>query len=59
LPTLGNEAGLVHFIYNKQLIQKHFNNFEILKLWRDDKDYFAFIGRNKKYSEWHGRVNLK
>jgi SAM-dependent methyltransferase len=51
LPTLGNEAGLVHFIYNKQLIQKHFNNFEILKLWRDDKDYFAFIGRNKKYSE--------
>ncbi len=48
LPTQGNEAGLVHFIYNKDLIKKHFSNFEILEFWRDDKDYFAFVGRNKK-----------
>ncbi len=48
LPTQGNEAGLVHFIYNNDLIKKHFSNFKILKLWRDDKDYFAFIGSNKK-----------
>jgi len=48
LPTQGNERGLVHFIYNRQLIKKHFKNFQLLKIWRDDKDYFAFIGRNKK-----------
>lgn len=48
IPTQGNEVGLVHFIYNKELVKKHFKKFEILKLWKDDKDYFAFVGRNKK-----------
>ncbi|MFA5124634.1 MAG: class I SAM-dependent methyltransferase [Patescibacteria group bacterium] len=48
LPTQGNETGLIHFIYNKDLIKKHFSNFKILKLWRDNKDYFAFIASNNK-----------
>lgn len=48
VPTQGNETGLVHFIYNKDLILKHYNNFSILDFWRDDKDYYAFLAKNNK-----------
>jgi len=48
VPTQGNETGLTHFIYNKELIKKHYKNFAITDLWRDDKDYFAFTARNNK-----------
>ncbi|MGV8086934.1 MAG: methyltransferase domain-containing protein [Candidatus Woesearchaeota archaeon] len=47
LPTIGDETGLVHFIYNKEIILKHFKNFNILKMWRDDKDYYCIVARKK------------
>jgi SAM-dependent methyltransferase len=47
LPTIGEETGLVHFIYNKDLIEKHYKDFKIIKLWRDDKDYYCIIGQKK------------
>ena len=47
LPTLGDETGLVHFIYNKELVLKHFKDFETIKLWRDDKDYYCIVARKK------------
>jgi len=47
LPTIGDEIGLVHFIYNKELIEKHYKDFKIIKSWRDDKDYYCIIGQKK------------
>lgn len=43
IPTEGNETGQVHFIYTKSLILKHFDKFNILKIWRDSRDYYCFI----------------
>jgi len=48
VPTQGEEMGLTHFIYNKRLIFEHYNNFRILKLWKDEKDYYCFIGESRK-----------
>ncbi len=48
VPTQGGEADLIHFIYNKELIKKHYKDFKLIKMWRDDKDYFCFIAKNKK-----------
>ncbi|MBU1205175.1 MAG: class I SAM-dependent methyltransferase [Nanoarchaeota archaeon] len=47
VPTMGNEKGLTHFIYNKKLIKKHYHNFKILKIWKDSRDYYCFIAQNK------------
>jgi len=48
VPTMGNEKGLTHFIYNKKVIKKHYHNFKILKIWKDSKDYYCFIAQNKE-----------
>lgn len=45
IPTEGNETGQVHFMYTKSLIVKHFNRFNILKIWRDSRDYYCFIAK--------------
>lgn len=45
VPTIGNEAGLTHFIYNQQKIKEHYKNFKIIDFWRDDKNYYCFVGR--------------
>ena len=47
VPTIGNEKGLTHFIYNKKVIKKHYYNFKILKIWKDSRDYYCFIAQNK------------
>ncbi len=47
VPTIGNEIGLTHFIYTKEMIKEHYKNFKIIDLWRDDKDYYAFIASKK------------
>ncbi len=47
-PTIGNEAGLTHYIYDKREIQKHYKNFKIIDFWLDDKDYYCFLGKNEK-----------
>jgi len=47
VPTMGNEKGLTHFIYNKKVIKKHYYNFKILKIWKDSRDYYCFIAQNK------------
>lgn len=48
VPIIGNEKGLTHFIYNKKLVLKHFRAFELISLWKDDKDYYCFLGQNIK-----------
>jgi tellurite methyltransferase len=44
VPTQGQERGLTHFIYNKNLIVKHYRGFRIKSMWKDDKDYYCFVG---------------
>ncbi|MBD3208468.1 MAG: methyltransferase domain-containing protein [Candidatus Nealsonbacteria bacterium] len=46
VPTKGEEVGLKHFIYNKELIKKHYKNFKFIKFWKDSKDYYCFIGKH-------------
>jgi SAM-dependent methyltransferase len=47
VPTKGDETGLVHFIYNKKLILRHYSLFRIKKIWKDEKDYFCVLGEKK------------
>lgn len=48
VPQIGNEKGLVHFIYNKNIIKEHYNNFKIVSFCRDDKDYYCFLAQSNK-----------
>jgi len=50
IPTRGEEKGLMHFIYTKDALRRHYKNFVIKSLWKDDKDYYCFIGALKKNS---------
>lgn len=43
IPTIGDETGVPHVIYNKKLLKKHYTNFNFLDLWKDDKDYYCLI----------------
>jgi len=47
VPTKGDEKGLVHFIYNKKIIIKHYSLFRIKKIWKDEKDYFCILGEKQ------------
>jgi len=48
LPTIGDEAGLIHYIYDKKTLIKHYKDFKVIDLWRDKKDYYCFLVKNKK-----------
>ncbi len=48
IPTDGEEKGLPHFIYTKNLIKKDFKNFQILKLHKDKGDHWCLLGRLKE-----------
>jgi SAM-dependent methyltransferase len=48
VPTMGDEIGLVHFIFNRPLIRKQFSGFKILRLWKDSRDYYCFIAEKKR-----------
>lgn len=47
IPQIGEEKGLVHFIFNKNLIKKFFKDFQLIKLWKDEKDYYCILARKK------------
>lgn len=47
VPTIGDETGLIHFIYNKKLLLKDFKNFKKIKIWKDSKDYYALLAQEK------------
>ena len=47
-PTDGAEKGLLHYLFNKRLIRKEFNNFKINNIWTDsNKRHHCFIGKLK------------
>lgn len=47
VPTKGEEKGLPHFYYNKEIILRHFRGFSMLEFWKDKKDYYCFIAEKK------------
>lgn len=47
LPTIGDEIGVPHFIFNKKLIRNYFANFFELSITRDDKDYYCVLAKNR------------
>ncbi len=48
IPMKGNEIGVPHFIYNKEWIRRHYQNFLINQFWRDDKDYYCFLANKNE-----------
>jgi ubiquinone/menaquinone biosynthesis C-methylase UbiE len=47
VPIKGNEIGIVHFIYNKKLLLRHYSLFRIKKIWKDEKGYFCVLGEKR------------
>jgi SAM-dependent methyltransferase len=47
IPTRGEEVGIPHFIFNKDLIGQYFKKFKIEIMWKDYLDYYAFIATKK------------
>jgi ubiquinone/menaquinone biosynthesis C-methylase UbiE len=43
----GEEKGLPHYQFNKDLLRKNFKNFKIIKLWVNDKGSYCFLGELK------------
>jgi SAM-dependent methyltransferase len=48
IPTIGDEIGIPHYIFNKKLIGKHLRNFTILSLWKDSKDYYCILAKKRR-----------
>lgn len=49
MPTDSAEKGLLHYLFNKRLIRKEFNNFKINNIWVDsNRMHYCFLGKLKK-----------
>ena len=45
VPTEGGEKYLPHFLFNKKIIKKEFNHFNISDIWTDSsKQHYCFMG---------------
>lgn len=45
VPTEGGEKGLIHYLFNKELIKKEFKNFKLFDIWVDsNKRHYCFLG---------------
>ena len=48
IPIEGGEKGLIHYLFNKELIRKEFNNFKIYDIWVDsERRHYCFLGELK------------
>ena len=49
IPIEKGEKGLMHYLFNKELLRKEFKNFKIYDLWvNSDKKHYCFLGQLKK-----------
>ncbi|MBI2129565.1 class I SAM-dependent methyltransferase [Candidatus Woesearchaeota archaeon] len=49
MPAKGEEKGLLHYIFTKDLLKKEFRNFKIYNIWVDsDKFRYCLLGELKK-----------
>lgn len=47
-PIGGGEKGLIHYLFNKELIRKEFKNFKIYDIWVDSKKrHYCFLAELK------------
>jgi len=56
VPTEGKEKGVVHYLFNKKLLEKKFKNFKILRLKADHgpkkwEAYYSLLGELKQNSK--------
>lgn len=47
VPLEGDEKGLIHYLFTKEIIRKEFRGFKIHNLWVDKKKYYCFLGELK------------
>lgn len=48
VPIEGGEKGLIHYLFNKELIRKEFKNFKLHDIWVDSVGrHYCFIGELK------------
>lgn len=50
IPLEGKEAGIIHYLFNKEILVKLFNNYEILKFWtgygkQKWERYYCLLGK--------------
>jgi len=48
IPLEGLDKGLIHYIFNKRLLRKEFNNFRIQRIWVDSNNQYCLVGESKK-----------
>jgi len=48
VPLEGKEKGLIHYLFNRELLRKEFKSFKIHDLWVDSHDYYCLLGELKK-----------
>lgn len=47
-PIDGGEKGLIHYLFNKELLRKEFKNFKIYNIWVDSvKRHYCLFGKLK------------
>lgn len=48
VPIEGGEKGLIHYLFNKNLLRKEFKNFKIYDIWIDsNRRHYCFVGELK------------
>ncbi|MCX6707404.1 MAG: class I SAM-dependent methyltransferase [Candidatus Woesearchaeota archaeon] len=47
IPLTGREKGVLHYIYNKELLRKDFSRFKILGLVEDSQQHLCLTGKKK------------
>lgn len=48
VPIEGGEKGLIHYLFNKELLRKEFKSFKIIDIWVDgDKRHYCLLGELK------------
>ena len=46
IPTIGEEIGIPHYIFNKSLIAKYMRGYSFIrKIWNDEKDYYCVLAK--------------
>lgn len=48
IPTCGEERGMTHFIYDKKTLLRHYSGFGIIRIWKDNRDYYCLLAENRK-----------
>lgn len=47
IPLEGDEKGLIHYLFNKRLLEREFKNFKIHNIWVDSESYYCLLGELK------------